>query len=174
MNRTIAEILVLIIIAASWWYFKPTSAPVGQWTEPSQSKELKTVPTEVIQAKITIFKPEAKQKLQLPEEMIANKAVVVVSSRSIKPSERPITVTTTLDLNTNAFTTLQRVEPYPFFTLRDTKEVKIIYGLKGTERIGILQGSWELAQIKGWNIAGFASIATDSEKIIGGSLSYRW
>jgi len=174
MNRTIAEILILAIIAGSWWYFKPSPAPVGQWTEPKQSKELKMVPTEVIQAKIRIFKPEAKEKLQLPAEIIANKSVVVVSSRSIQPSERPITVTTTLDLNTNAFTTLQRIEPYPFFAARNTKEVKIIYGLKGTERIGILQGSWELAQVKGFNLGVTASIATDSTSIIGGSLSYRW
>ena len=69
---------------------------------------------------------------------------------------------------------MQKAEPYPFFALRDTKEVKIIYGLKGTERIGILQGSWELAQIKGFNIAGVASIATDSTMVIGASIAYRW
>ena len=174
MTRTLAEILVLIAIACSWWYFKPPPAPIGQWTGPSQSKWLKTVPTEVIQAKITIFKPEAKEKLGLPAAMIANKAVVVVSSRSIKASEGPTTVTTTLDLNTNTFTTLQRAEPYPLFALRDTKEVKIIYGLKGAQTVGILQGSWEVAQVKGFNIAGVASIATDSTSVIGASISYRW
>ena len=165
MNRaTRIELYVvaLVIAAASsgaWVYFKPQPMPPDVHVEAPPSKFVKGMDKQPVAVeRIVVYKPEAKEKLKLPETIEADDAKHVVAAVTTPNDERQHTITTVVDSQTGEFTTYDRVEPLPWIGVTTKSEVGAYLGLKNGQPAVRVAGRQEVLQIKSVRIGAVGSV----------------
>ena len=79
----IAAAVTLASCAAVWWRFRPQPAPVSVPVIAQPAKAVATVGKETIQAKVKVYKQEAKKRLNLPQNITSDPAKHVAASSTI-------------------------------------------------------------------------------------------
>jgi hypothetical protein len=174
MTRTIAEILAVLAVAGLWYYKTPAPAPVNTWTPAKTAPEVKYIPKEVIKIeKVIVYRDIAKDKLDLPAEIKADPKIYVATSTLVEPNDRPINVTTLLN-DKGEFSTYQKTLPHPWFKFEDKKELRLTQGWRDTQTMTRLTFDWQLLQTNGFHWGAMGSIDLDGQKMLGGSVSFRF
>lgn len=165
MDRaTRIEFYIVAAVAAAtavgtWSYFKPTPMPEGVQIEATPSKFVRNVEkAPVVVERVVAYKPEAKEKLKLPETIKADDKKHVVASVTTPNDERQHTITTIVDSQTGEFTTYDRVEPLPWIGVTTKSEVGAYLGLKNGQPAVRIAGRQEVLQIKSVRIGAVASV----------------
>jgi hypothetical protein len=175
--RTKFEIAAsLIFCAVIWWVATPKPAPVDQWQPAKQSSQVVAVPHETLTCKpVVVYAQPAKQKLDMPPAIQAEKDKYVLSSSNVTPDLHPQTLTTIYDSTTGQTDILVRRDPYPWLATEQTGEVWVGYGVKnGGSRIGLLSITEELLQVKALHFGVAGSVSTDGSIFAGVGAGYRW
>lgn len=143
---------------ALWLWLAPKPAPVGAHVEATPAKEVRRIGKESIEtAPVQVYKPAAKEKLELPAVVKSSPTAHVVAATTTPNDERQHTVTTVLDSSTGEFTTFTRAEPLPWVAVSTKSEVGAYLGLKNGEPALRVEGRQELLQIKAVRIGARAS-----------------
>ena len=163
-------VIMIITAAAALWYVNLRSRHLMDTFAPSIiSKAIKDVPTEVIQSPVRVYAKSAAKKLGLTIPDTSR----VLSAATIPSDLHPQTVVPIIDQAGN-ITIESKSEPYPWLTIKDTKEIGLSYGWRDTQRMWRLDGSWTPLQIKGANLSVKASMDEDRQIYLGGRISYSW
>ena len=174
---TVALIVASAALAA-WVYFKPQPMPPGIHVEAPPAKFVRSVEkAPVVVEHIIVYKPEAKEKLKLPEAVKADDKKHVAASVTTPNDERQHTVTTVVNSQTGEFTTYDRVEPLPWIGVTTKSEVGAYLGLKNGEPAVRIAGRQEVLQIKSVRIGAVASVditQSDVDSFVGIGAWARW
>ena len=154
---------------------------VGVSVESPPAREVRGEPTAtVIPPKgIQVHQPKAKKKLGLPKEVQENKDVSVATATQVPRSERPQTVTTTVDTQTGQFQTYVRPDPYPWFAWDPRGEARLSYGYKTGEyhnpkpvvRLGV---TYDVIRVKALTAGVTSTFDSDGQAFVGVGVAYRW
>jgi hypothetical protein len=122
---------------------------------------------------VIVYRDKAKDKLDLPDEIKNDPKIHVATSNVVESNDHPVNVTTLLN-DSGEFSTYQKTLPYPWLAFENRKEIRVTQGWRDTRPMTRISGSWELLQTKGihWGLDG--SIDFDGQKMVGGSISYRF
>src|ERR1039457_3651980 len=85
-RRTVIELAVLIVFLVYAWFVNlpQATAPVNTYVLAQKAPELKVIPHETLACKnITVYVKEAKQALELPPDVVANKDEFVLDASKI-------------------------------------------------------------------------------------------
>lgn len=159
-------------LATSW---RSTTEDTSKPQPIRQVTKVATVGTEVIKpAAVKVYKPEAKRKLNLPQEVQEDKDKAVVSSVKVDYSLKPQAVTTVLDTQTGEATTYVNDEPRPWLDFRDSGSASLAYGIKSGPPVVRLSVTQDLLQIKAVALGGVAHLDSDGDYFVGAGVTYRW
>lgn len=167
--------VVAIVVVLAWLHFKPQQKPVGEAATAQSAPQLAHVATEQIKPPgVTVYKPEAKKKLNLPASIQGNPAQHVVASSRINANLNPQTVTTVIDDKTGETITLVTREPLPWLAAEQTGEARIDYGWKGGRNITRLSLTEDMFQIKALHAGLQASLDSDGQYFVGAGIGWKW
>jgi hypothetical protein len=175
-----AVTLVLAGVAAGTWvYFKPQPMPPGVHVEAPVSHIIEDIGQTTVQTKpVLVYKPAAKEELQLPATVQADVDKHIVAATTTPNDERQHTVTTVLDSGTGKFTTYDRVEPLPWIAVTTKSEIGAYLGLKNGQPAVRLAGHQEFLQVKSvhFGAVGTADVTQngDVDTFIGFGAWARW
>lgn len=177
-HRLIAA-AVIAVLAIAYFALRPTPAPVGTHVEAAPAPAIARVKTEKVEvaAPITVYKPEAKKKLNLPKPIQQDPGQQVVASTKVGGDDRPHTVTTLLDTRTGEFTTLDRADPLPWVSVKSRTELGAFYGIKDGRDTVRIQARHDFLQVKALNVSAQASAdfaGGDVDSFVGVGVSIRW
>lgn len=178
------EVALVVVIAIMWWDHRPKPAPVHAPMVATPNKALASTPTTIIQPKagVVVYVPAAKKKVELPPEVQNNPSAFVIGSSSLKESDRPQTVTTTIDANTGQAQTFVTQEPYPWLAAENHRSVTVSYGIKGYSSVQGSGTAWawrttfkdDLAQVKALHLGMQLSADSDASYYAGIGVTYRF
>jgi hypothetical protein len=169
---------VLLIVAAGvvlWFHFLPEKPPAGQLTHARVADQVQGTGKQTVACKdVEVYKPKAKQELDLPAAEQDDNNVHVLAASRVSPDVRPVTVITTFNSATGKSETRQRREDYPLLAAENTGEARLDYGFSGG--IPVIRGaiSENLLQVGAVHIGVSAAIDTGGHLFAGGGLGYRW
>lgn len=171
--------LVLILLGAlggSYYASSSAPAPTEKWTPAQPAPQVDTVPKQTIKPpEVQVYAPRAKQKLELPDEILNDPNLYVLQSTRLPSDTHPATVTTLIDQNTGQVQTFVRREPLPWFATEQTGEVRIDVGVKSAAgTVGRLSMREDLLQVKAWHAGINANLDTDGEVFAGVGVAYKW
>jgi len=170
MYRALIEALLVISVAwLAWMVLHPPKEPVGRWVEAPIASPIKNVGTEVIPASgVQVYKPKAKEKLDLPPEIKDNSHKHVASAVSIKADDHPHTVTAVYDDTTGIVAMFDRKEPLPWLAAENKFRIRIGPGFKtGSGQVWRLGGDWNAIQTKALHLGADGTIDTDGKGYAG-------
>ena len=175
----IAAAVTLASCAAVWWRFRPQPAPVSVPVIAQPAKAVATVGKETIQAKVKVYKQEAKKRLNLPQNITSDPAKHVAASSTIKPDYHPHTVSTVIDDNTGEVTTYDVREPLPWLAVNNHGEIGMGYGMKSMPGKGFgptarIVAQQNLLDIKSATVSLQGTLDSDGEAFAGIFVTGRW
>lgn len=180
MNPRLAlEIIGAALIAVLAWmrFQEPKAGAVNQPQQAAKSPAIAAeAPVPVAPPKtISVYKPAAKAKLNLPPDVSQNAGMAVLDSSNIPESDHSQTVTTVMDMNTGMAKSYVTTDPYPWIAGESNKEIRVAYGFRnGGATVGRLQFAYDLVQIKALHAGLLASYDTNGQAFMGVGLAYRW
>lgn len=169
--------LLALLAACLLWWLSPRApdAPVGQHVIATPAPQVQTIERVVERPKIVYVYPDtAKEKLKLPEAIRTDRAEKVVASTRVSPDERPHTVTTTLNLESGQFTTLDRAEPLPWLRQDSSGEAGILYGFKNGAPAARLEARQNLIAVKVARVGLVGTLDQDGDWYAGVGVWLRW
>lgn len=182
--RTALVLLIILALAyALWWFFGRPKADIRVATEAPNAGALRRaeqIDTPLPAGKVRTFKPAIKEKLKLPPAVIADPQKQVTDATTVKPTERPTTVTSVIDTKTGETTLFSKPEPYPWLAVESRGEARFDYGYKLTKGnvvpmpVGRLSVTHNFIQVKALHAGVNVAIDTDGQAFAGVGLSYRW
>ena len=186
ISKTTVVLLISALVAAAvggyglWWISRPAvDTTVAVIAKPAPA--IKKVKKKVIPVKqVTVYAPEAKAKLKLPASVIASTDQHVTGAATVRPTERPVTITSVLDTKTGETATFTKVEPYPWLAVESRGEVRFDVGYKMTRAapvplpVGRLSLTHNFIQVKALHAGVNVALDTDGQAFAGVGLSYRW
>lgn len=174
------SLLILGIGYAGWFFTRPavdtTVAVVAPIATPIKKVKKRTVAVKSVRT----FSPEAKLKLNLPQEVITNDNQQVTGATTVSPSERRVTVTSVLDTGAGETTIFTKPEPLPWFAVESRGEARIDVGYKLQRgvptpvQVGRLSVHHNFVQVKGFHMGVNAAVDSDGTLFAGVGLGYRW
>lgn len=169
-------VIVLAIVAAAWWHFRPHPAPVGETIPAEQASELVGASTQTIKPPtVKVYTKAAKTKLRLPGSVQDDAGQYVLTSSRVTADDHPHTLTTIIDEKTGEVQTFNRRDPLPWIAVENSGELRIDYGLKnGLTRVGRLSLRESLLQVKALHAGANASIDTDGAWFVGVGVGYKF
>lgn len=184
-----ASVLGIAVYAASAFglisLFTHKSEPVNASAPAVPAGEVKrepkvTVPVKAVQAYRD--QREVKVKLDLPAPVIAAPQEQVISTAKVPDSNRPHTVTTTLNTDTGESTSYVRADPYPWFKPESQGEASLSVGYKYSSRylvgsvqpVARLQLRQDFLQVKAIHFGVVASVDSDRDAYIGVGIRIPW
>ena len=151
---------------------------VGQSKPAAVASEVRHVERRVVRvSKVKAYAPEAKIKLALPETVIADQQEHVISTARVPDTNRPHTVTTTINSETGEAQSFVRADPLPWVALENRGELSLSVGYKYRDqvrpvvRLGVRQ---DFLQVKALHAGVVASIDSDGAAYAGVGVAYRW
>lgn len=171
--------LAAIVGLALYFHFRPELAPTGVHLPATPAPAVDRVGLEpvVVDSPLQVYKPAAKKRLKLPEEIQRAPEKRVAAATRTPADERAHTITTVLDTSTGVFTSHDRAEPLPWVAPSTKTEVGVFYGMKDGERAIRIQGQQELLQVKALRLGAIASVDVGSggvDSFIGVGAWARW
>ena len=176
----IDSIIIVVVFCAgalaSHHYFSASSkAPTEKWTPAPPAPQIDAIPRQEIKLPaVMVYAPKAKQKLDLPDEILNDPDKYVLQATRLPNDTHPATVTTVIDQQTGEVQTYVRREPLPWFAIEQTGEARIDVGIKGGLTIGRLSVREDLLQVKALHAGINASLDTDGQIFVGVGVGYRW
>lgn len=166
----ILAVVLLLSVAWTFWprHVPPVSVPVI--AKPALPK----VQKETIQAKVSVYKPVAKKKLNLPKSVQDSPTKHVVDASRVAPDFHPHTITTVLDSETGDVTTYDTKETLPWLAPGHMGGVGVFYGLKDGKPTGQVYAWHDLLQAKSLFAGVRASLDQDGTNYVGGYVEYRF
>lgn len=154
---------------------------VGVSVESAPAREVRGKPTTAVAPPkgIQVHKPEVKANLKLPKAAQENANEQVVAATQVRPSERPQTVTTTVDMATGQFQTYTRLDPYPWFALERRGEVRLsvgyrVDGLEPPKPVVRLGVNYDVIRVKALTAGVTTTFDSDGRAFAGVGVAYRW
>lgn len=175
--KSLALLAVIITLAIHGWKFlMEATAPINQWTPAQQAPQVDGVPkVGITPAKVNVYAPKAKDKLDLPPTITNNPDVHVLDTTRVSSDDHPSTITTVIDEKTGEVQTLIRREPLPWLAAEHRGELRFDVGIKnGIDTIGRLTVREDLLQVKALHAGLHASLDSDGRWFAGGGVGYRW
>lgn len=175
----IAIALAVALATLAYFHFKPQPAPVGVHIPATPAKPVAKIEKTRIEcaAPLSVYKPEAKGALKLPEPVAKDPAQHVAASTTTPDDERRHTVTTLVNTDTGDFTTYTRAEPHPWLAVKSKTELGIYGGYLNGEPAVRLAGRHELLQVKALHLGlvGSADATRDGlDTFVGVGAWARW
>lgn len=172
----LALVMVLALLVLAWWHFTPSPAPVGSTVVAQKAPELKKAPRQnITPPKVSVYKPPAKAKLDLPADIQGDPNKYVLDSVKLPNDTHPHTVTTVIDATTGEVQTFDRRDPLPWFKPEQTGEARLDYGFKaGRPMIARLTLREDLLQVKALHAGINASLDADGQYFVGAGVSWKW
>lgn len=168
-------VAAIAILASLWWYFTSSPAPVDTWIEAKEAKQVKSVPKiEIALPKVKVYAPAAKQKLDLPTRIKADKAEHVITATRIEKDLRPQTITTLVNEQTGEVQTIVRREPLPWLAAEQTGELRFDVGYKDMRRIVRLSLREDLLQVKAFHAGLNFTLDSDGKYFYGAGIGWKW
>lgn len=163
-----------LMFAGSQWYQAHQPPRILRVASPAKvltKVERVKIPCETVE----VFRPEAKQKIALPEPVRQKSTAHVVASTDVR-GERDTRISTVLDTETGVFDTYDEQLALPWLRPESRFEAGLYYGAKtgSSTPVGRLQGSYEVLQIKGAHLGAIGSVDTDGEAFAGAGITFRW
>ena len=155
---------------------------VGKVVISTPSKEVKNQPKVEVAVKkpVKVYKnsQSIKAHIQLPESVIEEPALAVLSSVKVKDDGYPHSVTTVINTETGETQTYTKTEPLPWFEFKNSGEAGVYTGIKnGTPTIR-LDVREDLFSVKSINFSLRGSIDQGSngqtDVFVGVGAAYRW
>ena len=175
-------ILIAAVAAFSWLYWQEIheTPPVGVAVEAKPAPEVAKIDKEVVAVPhVVVYKPEAKEKVGLPESVRANKSKAVTSATKVKADIRPTVVTTVVDTETGETTAYTTRAKLPWAAIDTRGEAGIAYGYRGGEPTIRLEARQALFDIKAVKVGVMGSYdqplrGGKPDAFIGVGAWYRW
>lgn len=178
MNNLVTAIAIFVAGLLAGAYWPGLSMPIENTKIATPAPEVEKVGKEEIKPeKLKVYKPEAKDKLPLPDKIKDDKDEHVISASQIKADDHDHTVITTVNSRTGESTTVDHKKSLPWLALEKKSEFRLDYGLKGyliPTPVGRLSFRSELLRVKGTVLGLNTSLDFDGEYFIGGGIGYRW
>lgn len=167
---------VAALMATVWNFFKEVPPPIDKWTPAQQASQVRDVPkVDITPAKVKVYAPKAKDKLDLPPAITNDPDVHVLDTTRVSSDDHPSTITTVIDAKTGEVQTLVRREPLPWLAAEQRGELRFDVGIKnGLNTIGRLTVREDLLQVKALHAGLHASLDSDGRWFAGGGVGYRW
>jgi len=181
--RSLLALLVLTALAYAFWWFMRQRVDTSVAVEAPIARaiaKVEQVDTPVAGGQVRTFKPAAKVKAKLPPAVIANPDQQVTGATTVKPTERPVTVTSVIDTKTGETTTFSKPDPYPWLAVESRGEVRFDYGYKASRGkpipmpVGRLSVVHDFVQVKGFHAGVNGALDTDGTTFVGVGVGYRW
>ena len=135
------------------------------------SKDLAKVDKETLKClPVVVYKERAKDKLGLPQEVVAAPEQRVLGATQVKPNERPTTVSAVLNTGSGETTFYQRLDPLPWIAFNRRYEVGISYLPLNSEKIDNLielDGRIEVIQVKAIRAGVTGAVDSNGEYRVG-------
>lgn len=177
------------ILAIAGFFFVTLAMPLLWPSKPSEvsvpatpAPEVKSAPTKRVELKrpVKVFTDKAKFNLKLPDAVVKNPDAHVIAATQVKGSDRPQTITTTIDEKTGESQTFVKSDPYPWLAFENRGEVRMSYGYRYSglgqpvKRVGRLQFTYDAVRVKALTFGPTAQIDTDGQAYVGVGVAYRW
>jgi hypothetical protein len=152
----------------------PVSVPA------TPAPELKRAPTKLVTPKkpIKVFTGETSAKLKLPADVIANPAENVIAATQVRGSDRPQTVTTTLNTDTGESRSFVKQDPLPWLAIETHGEVRLSYGYKYNrgvvDRVTRLGIGYDVLRVKALTAGVTGTVDSDGVVFAGVGVAYRF
>lgn len=164
------------VVTGAWLGNKPTP-PAGEWAKPKQDGRIAGAGTTTVKPKdcgVVVYKPAAKDKLDLPTPIKADIRKHVTASVIVPPDERPQSVVTLFDESTGQSSSLTQRMAYPLLSTEQRGRFGLAAGYKSGRRIGHVYLGETLVQVKGWHVGGELHVFTDRDHVEEIIMEYRW
>ena len=130
MNTITSHLLCVVaggLIVAAACTYSALKKSLPSIPSPS-SKDLAKVDKETLNCiPVIVYKDLAKNKLGLPETVVAAPEQRVLGATQVNPNERPTTVSAVLNTTTGETSFYQRLDPLPWMTFNRRHEVGVSY-----------------------------------------------
>lgn len=148
----------------------------------TEAPEVKNAPTTTVMPKkpLKVFTAPAKAKLKLPDEVVRNPDQQVIAATQVKGSDRPQTITTTINTATGESQSFVKQDPLPWFAVETHGEARISYGYKISRgdslpkpvvRLGV---GYDVVRIKALTAGITSTVDSDGAAFVGVGAAYRW
>ena len=164
-----------LIVAGAVTYNALKQSPTSIPSPPS--RDLAKVDKETLKClPVIVYKDKAKDKLGLPQTVVAAPEQRILGATQVKPNERPTTVSAVLNATTGETSFYQRLDPLPWFALETRRELGIAYGLKDDAggAVARIFGKIDLVQIKMIRAGLLGNVDSDGDWYAGAGISLRW
>ncbi|MFA6064051.1 MAG: hypothetical protein WC736_15790 [Gallionella sp.] len=164
-------------LVALWYVSLPADhQDTGQTTRPEVADELRGAgKTAITPPKVPVYKPEAKNDLDLPPDVIADPNKYVAAAVTIPRDTHPHTVTATIDAKTGVIDMFDRRDPLPWLAAEQTCYVRLSYGVRtDIGQVYRLSGSENLLSIKALHFGVDGSLDSDGQGYVGAHVDYAW
>ena len=172
-----AAVLLAGAFAAGWGLNKPGPSPES--VPAVVAPEVKQAPTVRVKTPpVKAYAGKAKVDLKLPAAVQAAPDTHVVAATQVPSSQRPQTITTTLDAQTGEFQTYVKTDPYPWFAIETRGEVRLAGGykidgstVKPVLRLGV---GYDVVRIKAFTAGVVGTVDSDGDAFLGVGVAYRF
>lgn len=181
--RLAVDLILLAAVAAfAWLYWQKINEtpPVGVAVEAKPAPEVAKIDKEVVAVPhVVAYKPEAKKKLNLPQDVQADKAKAVTSATKVKADIRPTIVTTVVDTETGETTSYTTRTKLPWVAIDTRGEAGFVLGYRSGEPTVRFEARQALFDIKAVKVGVVGSYDQPlgggrSDAMIGVGAWYRW
>lgn len=178
MNNLIAAIAIFIagILAGVYWP-QPSQPDTGSKVAEVAPQLSGIAKEEIKPEKLKVYKPEAKDKLPLPQDIKKDKDEHVIDASKIKGDGHDHTVITVVNDKTGESTTIDYKEPLPWLSIERKRELRLDYGYKGNPLpVPVLRLTYraDFIQSKMFHAGINTSLDSDLEYFIGLGLGWRF
>lgn len=133
-----------------------------------------------IKAPVKVYAGDTKARLKLPDDVIKSETQQVIAATQVRQSERPQTITTTIDTQTGESRSFVRQDAYPWFAIETRGEARLVLGYRFSKgealpkqivRLGI---GYDVLRVKALTAGLTGTIDSDGQTFIGVGVAYRW
>jgi hypothetical protein len=126
-------------------------------------------------APLKVYKPAAKTKLNLPAAIKADPAAHVTATGKLTARDNSLySLTAVLDANTGESAIYAERGPLPWLSARQSGQVTVSYGLRGSEPMGRLAWSHAFLSVKALDVGLTATIDQDGAHYAGVGIGWRY
>lgn len=173
----------LVVIGVLIWFLIATiqgkqDSPVSVPATPAL--EVKNAPTArvAVKAPVKVYTGDTKAKLKLPPDALANPSEHVIAATRVHGSDRPQTVTTTINTETGESRSFTKQDPYPWFAIETRGEVRLAVGYKlkdgRAEQVVRLGAGYDVIRVKALTAGIVGSVDSDGDAFVGVGVAYRF
>lgn len=172
--------LIAAILALKWVEAIKSDSPLSSYQPviAKPSKVVKNVPQidVVVKKPVKVYKNGAalKNGLKLPQEVVKDDNIQILSSNTTANDDHPHTLTTTINTETGESETYDKKEPLPWIALDARGSLGIYYGIKSTGTVARLEAKQDVFDVKNIRCGGVASVDTDASYFAGIGCAITW